>query len=261
MRARRRRLLEISAFLVVGIVAGPAIGAEGIDPEADSILKSMSSYLAGTKAFTLNAEVALEVMMRNGQKLQRVSSETLAVQRPSRFRIRLKGVVADAELVFDGTILTLYGKKPNAYIQRDVTGTIDDGIRAIEAETGVSAAGADLLFADPYAVLSEGVESSVYLGTAYVDGIECHHLAFREDQFDWQLWVRKGERPLPMRYVITSIWMTGAPQLEVSMRDWNTNPGITDEHFKFSAPQGARRLDTMPAEDIDDVRSEQEGQR
>ena len=261
MRAKRRRTLEIFAFLLAGIVAGPAIGADGIDPEADSILKSMSSYLAATKAFTLNAEVALEVMMRNGQKLQRVSSETLVVQRPSRFRIRLKGVAADAEFVFDGTTLTLYGKKPNVYIQRDVTGTIDDGIRAIEAETGVSAAGADLLFADPHAVLAEGVESSAYLGTAYVDGIECHHLAFREDEFDWQLWVRTGDRPLPMRYVITSIWMTGAPQLEVSMRDWNLNPGLTEGQFEFSAPQGARRVDAMPTDDIDDVDSGQEGQR
>jgi hypothetical protein len=259
MRARRRRLLEIVAFVAVGIVTSTAIGAEGIDPEADSILKSMSAYLATTKAFTLNAEVALEVMMRNGQKLQRVSSETLAVQRPSRLRIRLKGVVADAEFIFDGKTLILYGKKPNAYVQREVSGTIDDAIRAIESETGVSAAGADLLFADPYAILSEGVESSVYLGTAYVDGIECHHLAFREDEFDWQLWVRTGDQPLPMRYVITSTWLTGAPQLEVSMRDWNTSPQLTDRQFTFPVPEGARKLDSIPFEQIFEDLSEKEG--
>jgi hypothetical protein len=260
MRARGRGLLEIFAFLVVGGVASPAGGAEGIDPQADSVLKSMSSYLASTPAFTLNAEVAFEVMMRNGQKLQRVSSETLAVQRPSRFRVRLKGVVADAEIFFDGKTLTLYGKKPNAYVQRDVSGTIDDGIRAIEAETGVSAAGADLLFADPYAILSEGVESGIYLGTAYVDGIECHHLAFREDEFDWQLWVRTGDRPLPMRYVITSTWLTGAPQLEVSMRDWNTSPQLADQRFTFSVPAKAVKLDAIPSEDIFEDLSEKEGQ-
>ena len=260
MKASRRRVLEVLALLVAGIVASPAMSAEGIDPEADSILRSMSSYLAATKAFTLNAEVALEVMMRNGQKLQRMSSETLVVQRPSRFRIGLKGVVADAELVFDGTTLTLYGSKPNAYIQRNVIGTIDDGIRAVEAETGVSAAGADLLFADPYAILSEGVESSVYLGTAYVDGIECHHLAFREDEFDWQLWVRTGDQPLPMRYVITSTWLTGAPQLEVSMRDWNTSPRITDKQFTFSVPEGARKLDSIPFDEVLEDLPEKEGQ-
>jgi hypothetical protein len=237
------------------------MSAEGIDPEADRILKSMSSYLAATGAFSMNAEVALEVVMRDGQKLQLMSSETLLVQRPSRFRIHVKGMVADAEFVFDGKVLTLYGRKPNVYVQRDVPGTIDDAIRAFEAETGLTASGADLLFADPYAVLSEGVLSGAYLGTAYVDGIECHHLAFREDQVDWQLWVQAGDRPLPMRYVITSTWQMAAPQLEVSLRDWNTSPQITDKQFAFSVPRGARMLDAMPAGDIDDVQYAKEDQR
>jgi hypothetical protein len=241
------------------VVAAPAMGADGIDSQADGILKSMSSYLATTRAFSMNAEVALEVVMRDGQKLQLMSSETLVIQRPSKFRIHVKGMVADADFVFDGKVLTLYGRKPNVYVQRAVAGTIDDAIRAFESETGLSASGADLLFADPYAVLSEGVLSGAYLGTAYVDGIECHHLAFREDQFDWQLWVQAGDKPLPMRYVITSTWQTAAPQLEVSLRDWNTSPQIDDKQFTFSVPEGARKLDAMPAEDIDDVNSAKEG--
>jgi hypothetical protein len=170
-------------------------------------------------------------------------------------------MVADAEFVFDGNTLTLYGRKPNVYVQRAVSGTIDDAIRAFEFETGLTASGADLLFADPYAVLSEGVLSGTYLGTAYVDGIECHHLAFREDQFDWQLWVQAGDRPLPMRYVITSTWQTAAPQLEVSLRHWNTSPPITDQQFAFAVPEGARKLDTIPTEDIDDVRHTKEERR
>jgi hypothetical protein len=261
MRASRSGVLAFCLSMLGLLAAAPARSADGIDAEADSILKAMSSYMAATKAFSINAEVALEVVMKNGQKLQLMSSETLLVQRPSRFDIRVKGMVADAEFVFDGKTLTLYGRRNNVYVQRNVTGTIDDAIRAFEAETGLTAAGADLLFADPYAVLSEGVESSAYLGTAYVDGIECHHLAFREDRLDWQLWVRTGDAPLPMRYVITSTWQTGAPQLEVSLRDWNTSPQIGERQFTFSAPKGARKLDAMPTGDLDDVQYAKEGQR
>jgi hypothetical protein len=205
--------------MLCAFVATPATSADGVDPKADGILKAMSSYLAATRAFSMNAEVALEVVMRNGQKLQLMSTETLAVRRPSEFRIHVKGMVADADFVFDGKMLTLYGRKPNVYVQRAVA----------------------------------------YVGTAYVDGIECHHLAFREDQFDWQLWVQAGEKPLPMRYVITSTWQTGAPQLEVSLRDWNTSPQISDKQFTFRVPEGARKLDAMPNEDIDDVDSVKEG--
>jgi hypothetical protein len=259
MRASRSRVLAICACLLAGVVAVPASGADGIDPEADKILKSMSSYLAATKAFSINAEVALEIVKKDAQKLQLMSSETLLVQRPSRFHIHVKGMVADADFVFDGKTLTLYGRKRNAYVQRPVPGTIDDAFRAFEFETGLAASGADLLFADTYTVLSEGVESSAYLGTAYVDGIECHHLAFREDRVDWQLWVRTGDKPLPMRYVITSPWQIGAPQLEVSLRDWNTSPQINDKQFTFSAPEGATKLDAFPAEVMDDFPIAQEG--
>ena len=54
-------------------------------------------------------------------------------------------------------------------------------------------------------------------------------------------------------------WTTGAPQLEVSLRDWNTSPQINERQFKFEVPEGARRRETMPAGDIDDVASAQEG--
>ena len=101
MEASHSRLLAIGLCMLGAVAAVPAMSAESIDPEADRILKSMSSYLASTKAFSMNAEVALEVVMRDGQKLQLMSSETLVVQRPSRFRIQVKVMVADAEYVFD----------------------------------------------------------------------------------------------------------------------------------------------------------------
>jgi hypothetical protein len=241
------RPIFLCALVVAGAVPGMR-AAESMDPEADKILKSMSSYLANTKAFSMNADAALEVVLKNGQKLQFCNSQTLVVRRPSGFLIKIKGKVADAAFTFDGKTLTLYSVKRNAYFQRAVPGTIDDAFLAIESETGIPATGADLLFADPYAILSRDIESSAYVGTAYVDGIECHHIAFRKDLVDWQLWVQTGDRPLPMKYVITTKWDTGAPQFELNLRDWNTSPPITGKEFTFLAPEGARKLDAMPAD-------------
>ena len=68
--------------------------------------------------------------------------------------------------------------------------TIDDAIATVRTETGLDAPGADLLYADPYPGLVDGVLSGTYLGTAHVDGIESHHLAFRQTKVDWQLWVQ-----------------------------------------------------------------------
>ncbi len=162
------------------------------------------------------------------------------------------------EYIFDGKTLTLHGKNLNVYVQREVSGTIDDAIRAVEMETGLDAPGADLLFADPYAILSSGVVSGVYIGTAYVNGVECHHLAFRENKVDWQLWVKAGDMPLPMKYVITSKWHTGAPQYTVQLRDWNTKPGIKGDRFTFIVPAGARRLETIPVNEMGELSIEED---
>ena len=251
--------------LVTGITLGiilasaPVISAESIDPQADNILQSMSSYFGGTKAFSVNADIDFEVVATTGQKFQLSSFATVVMQRPSHVHIDRKGMVADFAFIYDGNTLTMQGKNLNIYTQYEGTGTVDDAIRVYEMETGLAAPGADLLLSDPYTVLSEGVESSIYVGTAYINGVECHHLAFREAKVDWQLWVQAGDTPLPMKYVITSKWQTGAPQYELRFRDWNTSPQIADDQFTFSAPEGAKKFDIFPVEEMREFTSAEEG--
>ena len=264
MKTRRRCTLfgRLALPIVVawGICLGfgPAMGAEGIDPEADRILQAMSSYLAGTKAFSVNADIDNEIITREGQKLQLSSSAALTLERPAKLHAERKSMFSDMTLFFDGKTLTLYGKNLNAFVQMEVPGIIDDAIRMLEMETGLMAPGADLLFSDPYAILSSGVEQSTYLGMAYVDGVACHHLAFREATVDWQLWVREGDAPLPMKYVITSKWQTAAPQYAVRLRDWNTKPGIDAGAFAFQAPQGAKKLDALPVNEMGEITMEED---
>lgn len=258
MKTKYLSQLVFAMVFTLCLASGPAMSAEGVDPDADKILKTMSSYLGETEAFSMNADIDFEVVSRNGQKLQLSSFATAVLKRPSEFHIQRKGMIANLDFIFDGNTLTLHGKNLNVYAQIEVPGTIDDAIRAYELETGIPAPGADLLFTDPYTILSSGVESSAYLGIAYVNGVECHHLAFREAKVDWQLWVKTGDAPLPMKYVITSKWHTAAPQYEIRFRDWDTNPQINDGQFTFSAPEGATRLETIPVNEMGEFITEED---
>ena len=158
-------------------------------------------------------------------------------------------MLADAELFFDGKALTLYGRNQNVFYQMESPGTVDDVVDAVRITIGVDAPAADLMYTDAYPGLASGVTSSDYLGTAYVNDVECHHLAFREARTDWQLWVKSGEEPLPMKYIITTKWLTGAPQHSVRFRDWNTKPQIEAAMFAFSAPEGARQIETISVDE------------
>lgn len=256
---RWRGLLAASLTAVLSLSAGPALAGDAVNPDADEILRSMSDYLAATKAFSVQADVSNEIIARDGQKLQFNAYSTLVLQRPSSFVLTRHGRFADAALFYDGRKLTIYGKTTNVYVQKDLAGTIDDAFSEIESGLGLSIPGTDLLIAAPYAALAAGVTSSSYLGTAYVQGVECHHLAFREGDVDWQLWVKAGDEPVPMKYVITTKWLTGAPQYSVQFRDWNTRPAIAAGAFTFAVPKGAEKLEALPVDETGEIAGQQEG--
>ena len=117
-------------------------------------------------------------------------------------------------------------------------------------------AAGDLFYADPYPGLTTDVVSGAYLGWSYVNGVQCHHLAFRAARVDWQIWVQTGDVPLPLKYVITSKWVTGSPQYTARFRDWNTKPKVAASQFEFTPPKGAKRLNSIPVDEAGQLRTE-----
>jgi hypothetical protein len=251
----RRRLLSASLAIGFGLMSGAAMAADGLNPDADELLRSMSKFLAGTKAFSVVADVSFEFMTVEAQKLQLNSRASVLMERPSKFHIARQGRFADVELTFDGRQISIHSKNLNAYLQHDLAGTADDAMRAVEALSGLSMPGADLLFSDPYAVLSAGVTSSSYHGLATVGGAKAHHLAFRTPIVDWQIWVQDGEQPLPLKYVVTTKRLAGAPQYSVQLSQWNLKPAIGAGSFKFTPPAGAQRLKSLPLDETGEIKT------
>jgi hypothetical protein len=242
------------------LMVGTATAAEGLDPTADEILRSMSTFLASQQAFSVSTDISTEIITQEGQKLQLNAHSDLLLQRPSSFYAARRGRFADLETFFDGRQLTLYGKTLGAYVQRDLPGTIDDAIGELEAGRGPGLPASDLLLSDPYRALANDVTGSGYFGRAFIGGVECHHIAFREADVDWQLWVKVGDEPLPMKYVITTKWMTGAPQFSVQLSNWNLKPAIKAGRFTFVPPSEAMRVEVLPVDETGEVAAAQEDQ-
>jgi len=251
------RLRAASLVLVFSLLAASAMAAEGINPDADEILQGMSKFLAGTKAFSVSADISNELVTKDGQKLQMLSTAAVVMARPSRLHLARQGKFADAEAFYDGKKLTLYGKTFNAYLQKDVAGGIDDALNVLEKVIGIAMPAGDLLIASPYSALASGVTSSGYYGVEYVAGIPSHHLAFRTALVDWQLWVKADGDPLPMKYVITTRDVAGAPQYSVQFSKWNLKPAIAASRFTFVAPKGAQKLEALPVDETGEITGKQ----
>lgn len=225
-----------------------------IDADAAAILLSMTNYLKGLKTFSFDFDSDSEIINTSGQKIQFGASGSVSVARPDKLRIERNGPSSDAQIIFDGKTVSLYSKNLNVYAQIQSPGpTIDDAVEEFRVSTGLDAPGADLFAADPYAVLTETVQEGAVVGTAYVAGVECNHLAFRNTEVDWQIWIRKGDQPLPMKYVITTKWVTGAPQHTIRFSNWNVAATFDPALFSFTPPAGARKVEQVSSDEIGDI--------
>ena len=101
--------------------------------------------------------------------------------------------------------------------------------------------GADLLYRDSYTGLTDDVVSGESLGASEVQGTPTQHKAYRFRDVDWQIWIEDGPRPLPRKNVITTKNIEGAPENEILKSDWNLDPKLQDDLFKFCHRRVRRR--------------------
>jgi hypothetical protein len=245
MKAWPRFSKTVLASGVLGLcVLAPAPSARAqnaVAPDAQSVLAAMSNYLGGLQSFSVEYSSVDEVVTPEGQKLQFLHSGEIMVQRPDKLYAIRRGAAGTAEVFLDGKGLTLFAKNANAYLQLEAA-SIDAAIDAVH-KIGFDAPGADLLASKPLDSSTTDITSGAYIGETFIGGVEVHQLAFRGANVDWQLWVTAGDKPLPLRYVITSKRVTGSPQYTLELRDWNTPPQIDPARFTFVSPQGAKKLD------------------
>jgi hypothetical protein len=251
--SRSRRLLglafAVSAALMLLAGTSPSQAA---GDDAGQILKAMSDYLAAQKTISLTFDSDIEVITPDLEKIQFASSGTLLLHRPNEIKVTRTGGYSDVELFFDGKVLTVYGKNINSYTQLDAPGSVDQLIDTLRGR-GLALPGADLLLGNVHETLMADVLSAKHIGRGVIGGVECEHLAFRNQDTDWQLWVEVGANPIPRKFVITSKAVGGSPQYTLVIKDWKTDAPADDVSFAFKPPEGASKVELDALANLDEL--------
>lgn len=240
-----------ACFTALTLFVSPIARAE--EGDAASIFKAMTDYVASQKNISAAFDTDIEVITPELQKIQFASSSQLSLSRPDKLRVSRTGGYADVDLIFDGKTVTILGKDLNAFAQMDAPGSTDQLIDKLRSELSIDAPGADLLLSGAYDEMMKDVLDAKHIGRGVIGGVECEHLAFRNTDTDWQIWIEVGPKPIPRKYVITSKAVTGAPQYTLVMRDWQTDTQIASEAYTFKAPADAKKIDVKELTDIDEV--------
>ena len=219
-----------------------------IEPKAAEILKQMCDYLKGLQQFSFQAEITEDVLLATGQKIQLGKSVEASVRRPDRMRAESLGDEDNRLFLYDGKTITLMDRSRNVYTTIDAPPEIDAALNHAIQAFNLRAPLADLVYTKAYENLTSGVISGFYAGLHKVQGVPCHHLAFRQKDIDWQIWIEDGARALPRKYVISTVDVVGAPQFEVMMRNWTTSPDVSPTKFHFTPPAGATEVKFLPVD-------------
>jgi hypothetical protein len=247
--ALRRQSVFVGTFLAMSISLIPSVHAQNRD--AEKLLKAMSDYVASQKNVSLTYDSDIEVITSHLQKIQFTSSGQVQLSRPDKLRATRTGGYRDVEVVFDGKLVTINDKDTAHYAQIAAEGTADHLIDVLREEHGVVAPGADLLLPNAFDVMMADVIESEVIGKGVIDGVECDHLAFRNVDTDWQIWIESGAKPIPRKYVITSKGIAEAPQYTLRIKEWKTD--VPADAFVFKPDPSATKIAESELSNIDEV--------
>jgi thiol-disulfide isomerase/thioredoxin len=143
----------------------------------------------------------------------------------------------------------------NRYTVKDAPADLKDW-SDVEAGGMMGASGA-YLSADSdefYKALMEGVTKSEYVGMEEVDSAQCHRCRFEQEEFNWEIWIDAGEKPLVRKIVPDSskqfaqaggMMEDAKMEYVVTLKDWNVEPNFADADFAFTPPEGATKVDSL----------------
>ena len=246
-----RLIVAAGVALTMTLPLARSAGAASSD-DAMALLHAMSDYIAGQRTISLTYDSDVEVITADVQKIQFTSSGQLQLSRPDKLRVTRTGGYADVVLTFDGKTVTLLGKDANSYTQVEAPGSVDQLVDRLRDEFSMAAPGADLVLSRVFEQLADGVIDAKHVGVGVIDGVECEHLAFRNTDTDWQIWIEIGARPIPHKYVITTKAVAAAPQYTLRIKEWKTD-AVGADAFTFKSPQGAKKVAMEGLGSVDEV--------
>jgi hypothetical protein len=207
----------------------------------------MGDYLKAASQLSFHADITHDDLLPTGQKLQLGATYQAAVRRPDRVFTEYVSDTDARRLWYDGKTVTLYDPQLDVYATEPSQGTIDSMVEHLTKEVGFAPPLSDFMTNDPATTLRQNVLYGFVAGPAQVDGVTCQHLAFVEENIDWQIWIENGARVVPHKLLITYKKLPGAPQFTAVLSDWDLATRLPDSLFVAQAPASATRIEFLTA--------------
>jgi hypothetical protein len=236
-------LILALTLMAVPVRAQTADTDPDIDPKAMAINKKMADFLSKTPRFSVTVDIGYDAVQEDGEKIEYGSVRNVTIVRPNKARFDITERDGDKNgFIFDGNQIFAFSGGSNVYATAQKTGTIDEAFDYFTEQLDMTLPPSQLLHNDLSTELSELVTSLRYVDEQTIAGVPCDHLAGTTEETDFQIWIAKGDKPLPQRYIITYKEWEGEPQFRGQFSNWNLSPKVSDSFFAFTPAKGMEKI-------------------
>jgi hypothetical protein len=133
-------------------------------------------------------------------------------------------------------------QKAYAFVKLKQPRTIDEAIEIMRDRLGMPVPLGELLVSKPVEGLDDVYDAAFLVGEERLAGVDCDHLALRNEDNEIEVWIAKSDPPLMQRVHITYQTLEGQPRFSARLFGWTLSPDSGDALFAFEPPPNAERV-------------------
>jgi hypothetical protein len=205
-----------------------------IDPQAMDLILRSARFLAEQKAMSFNWFVSYDQVIEEREKITLMRSGSNLLVRDKGFFSSAEGENGLREWHYDGSQVTYAAPLEKYYASSEFKNGFDALVDAAREDVGSEIPLYSIMQRQMPERLEKGLKAAAYLGITKVADQEVYHLAFSDDEEDWQVWISTNEEmPVPVVIIGTEPKKTGWPQYRAYLTDWTLEPEYDETQFRY----------------------------
>jgi hypothetical protein len=213
-----------------------------LEPKALELLKASSDRLAAAHTMSFTAVEIFEHPSRHGHPLAYSTKSDVTLQRPDKLRVLISGDGPASEFYYDGKIMMAYAPAENLLAVANAPRTIDATLEEAYHSAGIYFPFTDLLVADPYKDMAEGLKLAYYIGQSHVvGGTTTDMVAYIDNGVFIQMWIGTEDK-LPR--LLHAVFLDDPEHLrhELQLSNWQLEVAVAPESFAAANAGSAKRI-------------------
>ena len=221
--------------------AAPAVEPV-LEPKALEILKAASDRLAAARTMRFTAVISYENPSLLGPPLVYTTTSEVTLQRPDKLRVLTPGDGPASEFYYDGKTMVAFAPAEHLVAMADAPPTIDAALKAAYDAAAIYFPFTDVIVADPYKGLADGLQYAFYIGQSrVVGGTTTDMVAFVNNWVFEQVWIGTDDK-LPRK--ARAVFLADPSRLrhEMELSNWQLDATVPADAFASSSATSATRI-------------------